>query len=59
MQESDVANRAHEIIWRGRQWAVTLDGLETLGKPVDFGLAAGPRADGWEGADECLLGWPM
>jgi hypothetical protein len=59
MQESDVAGRAGEIIWRGRQWAVTVDGLETLGKPVDFGLAASQLADGWEGADESLLGWPM
>lgn len=59
MHEDDVASRAGEIIWRGRQWAVTTSGLETLGKPVDYGVAAGQLTDGWEGADESLLAWPQ
>ena len=59
MHEHEVASRADEIIWRGRQWAVTTAGLETLGKPVDYGVAAGQLADGWEGADESLLAWPL
>lgn len=59
MTEDEVKSRADQIVWRGRQWAVTVDGLETLGKPVDFGIAAGQLTDGWEGADESLLAWPL
>ncbi len=59
MHENDLKMRAEEIVWRGRQWTVTLDGLETLGKPEDFGIAASELADGWEGADESLLAWPL
>lgn len=50
---------ADDVIWKGRQWAVTRDGLQTLGKPVDFEIAASRLAEGWDGADETLLLWPL
>ena len=59
MHENDLKMRADDMVWRGRQWTVTTDGLETLGKPEDFGIAASELADGWEGADESLLAWPL
>ncbi|MDB5433513.1 MAG: hypothetical protein JWP35_4629 [Caulobacter sp.] len=45
-----------EIIWRGRQWAVTDHGLETLGEPYHYHLEKGQLVQRW---DDGSLGLPQ
>ncbi|MBP7649172.1 MAG: hypothetical protein KA085_09150 [Phenylobacterium sp.] len=59
MLQEEIGDRASEIIWRGRQWIVTNFGLETLGDPFPYEVAATRLTEGWQGADESLLAWPM
>ncbi len=55
MLKEEIGDRASEIIWRGRQWIVTNFGLETLGDPFPYEVAATRLTEGWQGADESLL----
>ena len=57
MLKEEIGDRASEIIWRGRQWIVTNFGLETLGDPFPYEVAATRLTEGWQGADESLLAW--
>lgn len=59
MRKEEIGDRASEIVWRGRQWIVTDFGLETLGDPFPYEIAAVRLSEGWQGADESLLAWPM
>ena len=55
-EDDDAAFRPATIIWKGRQWAVTEYGLETLGEPYLYSIEAGRLAETW---DDGTLGLPQ
>jgi len=58
IEESMGGYDPQEIIWRGRQWAVTTYGMETLGEPYHYHFEA-ERLGERMLAEEDILDWPF